>query len=352
MTDVIRLTGDPADEAVWQRAAELLAAGRVVAFPTETVYGLGANASMPGAIRRLNHVKRRPEGRPYTQLLADPADALRHAAYVPLLARPLIRRYWPGPLTLVLSAAQGGTIGLRVPACNAAREIVRRAGVPVAAPSANPSGLPPAATADHVLAYFDGLIDLIVDGGPAQLPESSAVVAFENGGWKMLREGVIDSDTVARVARATIVFVCTGNTCRSPMAEAFCRKHLALRMGVPVDELSGRGYTVVSAGTSALRDVAASPEAIAAARERGCDLAQHGARVFDAAMAAGAELILVMSRLHREQVLAAAPDAADRVELLSRAGWDIADPLGGTAVRFAQCADEIEEAVEDLVKTI
>ena len=352
MTEILRLSGEASDSAVYDRASAALVAGQIVAFPTETVYGIGANASLPKAIERLNNVKKRPSGQLYTLLLADRDDVPQHAAYVPLLARKVTDQFWPGPLTVVLPARHGGTVGLRLPACEPACEIIRRAGVPIAAPSANPSGQTPATTADHVLAYFDGEIDLIIDGGPARLRESSAVIEFSGAGWKMLRSGVIDNETVARVARATILFVCTGNTCRSPMAEVLCKKHLAQLLGVSVEELPARGYRIVSAGTNALLGMTASSEAVSVMHERNCELSQHSSRPLDCELIGEADVIYVMSRAHSDILSRIEPDAAERVHLLDRDEHDIADPVGADVERFGRCADEIELAVTELVKRL
>jgi len=352
MTQVLRLSGKTSDSAVYDQAAAALVAGRIVAFPTETVYGVGANASLPRAIERLNHVKKRPSGQLYTLLLADRDDVPQHAAYLPLLARKVTDQFWPGPLTVVLPARDGGTVGLRLPASEPAREIIRRAGVPIAAPSANPSGQMPATTADHVLAYFDGLIDLIIDGGPVRLRESSAVIEFSDGRWKVLRSGVIDNDTVARVAKATILFVCTGNTCRSPMAEALCKKHLAQLMGLSVGELPGQGYRIVSAGTNAFQGMSASSEAVSVMHERGCNISQHSSRLLDNELIGEADVIYVMSRAHSKVLSRIEPNAAERVHLLDPDEHDIADPVGADIDRFGRCADEIELAIKELVKRL
>jgi L-threonylcarbamoyladenylate synthase len=156
------------------RAAELLRAGQLVAFPTETVYGLGARADSAEAVRRIFAVKGRPEGRPLILHLGRAEDALGFVTEWPERAERLARHFWPGPLTLVLErssavidevAAGGRTVALRMPAHPAAIELLARCSFPVAAPSANMFGAPPPRSADEVLAGLGGRIPFVLDAG-------------------------------------------------------------------------------------------------------------------------------------------------------------------------------------------
>ncbi len=186
-----------ADPEHLARAAEHLRAGRLVAFPTETVYGLGVRGDDEAAVAELRRVKGRPEGKPFALLVADPADMERWAAPGPG-ARRLAARFWPGPLTLVVPDGRGGQVGLRCPALEAAQELVRLTGAPVAAPSANPSGRPPATNAREALAYFEGRIAAVLDGGPARMGVASTVVRVEGDSIDILREGALSEAEVRR----------------------------------------------------------------------------------------------------------------------------------------------------------
>ncbi len=193
-------------------AADRLAAGEVVAFPTETVYGLGADIGCVAAVRRLFEIKGRPPTRALPILLADAADAAAFAATVPGPARRLMARGWPGPLTVVVPAAPhvprvvtGGldTVGLRVPDHDLARALVRalgtRLGRPgaLAAPSANPFGAPPPVTAHAVRAGLGPGPYGVLDGGacPGGVPSTVVAVAAD-GSVTVLRAGAIDPATV------------------------------------------------------------------------------------------------------------------------------------------------------------
>jgi L-threonylcarbamoyladenylate synthase len=189
-------------------AVAVLAAGGVVVFPTESVYGLGADATSPAAVERLVAVRGRDEGKPILVLASDPDMVTAVAREVPVLAQRLAARLWPGGLTLVLPARAGlppaltagtGTIGVRVSAHATARELVRRLGAPVTAPSANPPGAPPAVTVEAARAYFGAAVGAYVDGGRCDgVP--STVVAVEGERFTVLREGRIDAAAIRRAA--------------------------------------------------------------------------------------------------------------------------------------------------------
>ncbi|MBW3619758.1 MAG: threonylcarbamoyl-AMP synthase [Actinobacteria bacterium] len=182
------------------RAAAVLTAGGLVAFPTETVYGLGADAFRDGSVRRIFRTKGRPADNPLIVHLADADDLPRVAATVPALARELVDAYWPGPLTLVLdarddvpSATTGGlrTVAVRVPDHPLAQALLAAADVPVAAPSANRSGRPSPTTAQHVLADLGDAVDVVLDGGPCRVGVESTVVDVRGPSPVVLREGSV-----------------------------------------------------------------------------------------------------------------------------------------------------------------
>lgn len=191
---------DADQDADVTRAAELLKRGRVVAFPTETVYGLGVRADSREALARLRRVKQRPVGKKFALLVASLEQA---ASWGELngAARRLAEHFWPGPLTLVVPDGKGGDVGLRCPDCAVTRRLVGLTGVPVAAPSANLSGQPPACSAQEVLDVFGGRIAAVLDGGPARLGSASTVVRVAEGSSHLLREGALAVDALAAVVR-------------------------------------------------------------------------------------------------------------------------------------------------------
>lgn len=189
------LTAD--DEAV-RRAAEVIRAGGLVAFPTETVYGLGADALSAAAVERIFEAKERPKGNPLIVHVAG-VDALEGiAARVPARARDLAARFWPGPLTLVLPRAAavplvttGGleTVAVRMPAHPVALALINAAACPIAAPSANRSGRPSPTRAEHVREDLEGRIEMILDGGPTPVGVESTVLDMTTEPPTLLRPG-------------------------------------------------------------------------------------------------------------------------------------------------------------------
>ncbi len=198
---IFGVSGDVPDPSAIAEAARVLRSGGLVAFPTETVYGLGADVTNPKAIERLNQVKGRPPEKPYSLHLhsADQVRAL--VPSIPPMAHALMKRFWPGPLTLVLPGPGGKTVGFRLPDHPIARAFLKACDVPVAAPSANRSGSPPPTDAQEVVAALNGSVDCLLDGGPTQLGRESTVVEIIGDRVEIRREGAIPRDTILRVIR-------------------------------------------------------------------------------------------------------------------------------------------------------
>lgn len=193
---VLSILGSAPDPAALAEAAAILRRGGLVAFPTETVYGLGADASNPAAVGRLNRVKGRPPEKPYSLHLYAPEQLLGYVTSIPPLAERLMQRFWPGPLTIVLPGADGRAIGFRLPDHPVARAFLEACRVPVIAPSANRSGSPPPTDAQEVLAALDGDVDCVLDAGPTRMGRESTVVEVVGDRVEIRREGAIPRTTI------------------------------------------------------------------------------------------------------------------------------------------------------------
>jgi L-threonylcarbamoyladenylate synthase len=207
------------------RAAEILRAGGLVALPTETVYGLGANALDAAAVARIFEAKQRPAWDPIIVHIADVAMLEGLVEEVPTAARRLMEAFWPGPLTLLLPrsalvpdavTAGWALVGVRMPAHPVALELIRRAGVPVAAPSANLFGHISPTTAAHVLTDLDGRIDAVVDAGATGLGVESTVLDPCQSPMAIYRPGAITAAQIQAVAGAVEIFRGSGELSDKP----------------------------------------------------------------------------------------------------------------------------------------
>jgi L-threonylcarbamoyladenylate synthase len=209
-TIVLQVSASAPEPAIIERAAAVLRAGGLVAFPTETVYGLGADGLSEAAVQRIFEAKGRPESKGLILHLSDPEQA-REVAEVPPAAELLMEAFFPGPLALVLPARPvvpgvttggGATVAVRMPDHAVARALISEAGLPIAAPSANPSGAPPPRTAEEVLAGLDGRFDLLLDAGPTPLGVPSTLLDLTQSPPRLLRVGAVSTEEIERVLGA------------------------------------------------------------------------------------------------------------------------------------------------------
>ncbi len=355
-----------ADDArdVVHRAVQALAEGKLIALPTETVYGLAASALCESAVERLFTVKGRQRRQPLTLAIKSADDALDYVPDISRLAERLARRCWPGPVTLVLddrhpdsvvkqlpfsvqeAISPEGTLGLRVPAHALVLDILRLSAGPLALTSANRSGQADSVTAQEVADSLGDDVDLILDDGRSKYAQPSSVVRVNAGGLKVLRAGVFAETTLRRLSSLMVLLVCTGNTCRSPMAEALMRQKLADRLGCGVDALEDCGVLVSSAGIAAMSGGRPSPEAAQVMAARGIDITSHTSQPLTDRLVRYSDLIITMTRGHREAVLAQWPEAAARTAVLSAQSIDVADPIGGPLETYQACADQIDRELD------
>jgi protein-tyrosine phosphatase len=349
---------------VVHRTVQALAEGHLVALPTETVYGLAASACCAAAVERLMRAKGRPDGKPFPLAIKSAEEAADFVPDLSPLARRLARRCWPGPVTLVLDdkhkegltqllpravrevVTPNGTIGLRVPANEMSQDVLRMLSGPIVLTSANRSGGADSVTAEEVVQAVGDEVALVLDDGPCRYGQPSSVVRVKNNTYEVLREGVVAEATLRRLASVMIVFVCTGNTCRSPMAELLMRSSLAKLLNCKLDELESRGVVVISAGIAAAPGCPPSSEAVQVMREYGLDLAPHEAQPLTEQLVRHADLILTMTQSHLQSIVERWPQAAERTRMLLPEGCDVSDPIGQTVGAYRHCAEQISASVK------
>ncbi len=344
---------------VVHRAVQAVAQGGLVAFPTETVYGLAASALDEDAVCRLVASKDRHAAKPLTLAIKSADEARDYAPDMCLLAQRLARRCWPGPVTLVVgdshpdslvrqlppkvqqAVSPAQSIGLRVPGHQVILDVLRMMAGPLTLTSANRAGMPEAVTAREVLDTFGDELSMVIDDGPCRFGQPSSVVQVKEGQYEILRAGVVPERTIRRLSSLMILFVCTGNTCRSPMAELLCRDIIARRLKCNMDELEDNGVLVMSAGVAAMMGGKATPEAVEVMDELGLDLQGHETQPLTEPLVRHADVIYTMTGSHRDAIVAQWPSAADRTRLLSIDNSDICDPIGAPVACYRRCVGQI-----------
>jgi len=374
-TKLIKLDPMKIDAAKVKEAAKVVDAGGLVAFPTETVYGIACRVEA-ASLAKLDNIKGRgtdgyATGKYYTLHIGRTADVEKYVPSVGLRAKKLIKNAWPGPLTIVFELTESNikkrkknikkevferlykdnTIGIRCPDNAIAAMLLQATKEPVVAPSANKTSQPPATDAEQVLAQFSGQIDLLLDGGPCKYKKSSTVVKIGKKELEILREGVYSKEELEEMSKVKFLFVCTGNTCRSPMAEGMFRKLLAEKLQCKIDQLDKIGYKVSSAGVMNMAGSPASAEAIAACAAKGIDIKAHKSQTLTRQLVRESDFIFAMTQMHCERVAAIEPGAADKCILLRR-NKEVPDPIGQPQEFFKDCAGLIEGAVKERISEL
>jgi len=344
---------DPKDinYSLVKQVVEVIQRGGIVALPTETVYGLGVCAGKRKAIDRLYELKKRPKDKPLSFALGSANKAIKdYFDNLPSFGYRLMEKFWPGPLTIIYYTSRNEKIGVRVPDNLVTNEILSELNQAIYLPSANISGQKDAISALEVEEAFGDEVDLIVDGGKCNYSQPSTVLDLTSQPFKVLRAGVIqEQDIVKTFIRKRILFVCTGNSCRSPMAEFLLRKYLEV-----VRPHSNDRYEVISRGISAPEGLKASASVVSILRdEEGLDASGFYAQKLDKFTILSSDLIFCMEDIQCKYILDIEPKAEGRVfnlkKFLSfRNEEDIPDPVGRNLAVYREVYSRIKEAILEL----
>jgi len=354
------------------KTVDVLQAGGVAVVPTETVYGLAARLSDSQAINKVIQLKGRHEQHPFALAFPNVESISDVCLEMSPLAHRLARRCLPGPVSLVLdvppesmfwklppevqkAVSMQSTICCRVPDHPLLLTVLAELNEPIVLTSANKSGHGETATVEQIVSDLGDGIDILLDNGPIVSPTPSTIVKIVGEQYTVLREGTLKSETIKRLTALMILFVCTGNTCRSPMAEYLCEKLLAKRLNCSVSTLDQHGIVVQSAGLMAGEGEPASAHSVEALKDYGIDLSGHRSLPLNEAHVRFADFIYTMTRNHREKILSTWHSVDSRLNVLRRDGGDITDPIGSSLTTYQACAEqirlEIDQRLNEVLRT-
>jgi protein-tyrosine phosphatase len=366
----------PASLANVEQIVGFLEQGQLVILPTETVYAIAINISDPAARDRLAQLKGWQTVPPGVLHLSSPEEFVRLFPDAPTLALRLARRAWPGPLSLEIPAGSPSSIQdrlapgwrdvaasppdvngqrwltLRVPDQHITQAILAQAwqrGSIISLVSATaPIELGGVAEyPSEALSLAPVLIDnvaAILDAGPTRYRKASTLVRVDHDVVQVRRPGVLDERILRRLAQKLILFVCTGNTCRSPMAAALARRILAERLRTTPAGLADRHIVIESAGVHAYPGGRATEEARLAVESLGAELSHHQAQPVTVDLLRRADLVFTMTEAQKEEILHLLPSAAGKIQRLDPSG-DVEDPIGGDERLYLQVAQRLQEVL-------
>jgi protein-tyrosine phosphatase len=341
---------------------ETLNGGGLVVVPTETVYAVAGRLDRPDAVARLRGLRSTPtQGSPLTLHVGAAAAALPFLDELTAFQKRTLSRLWPGPVSMVFVVSaqrrqevarrlrinesdlyERERITIRCPAHALTGDILGQCGGPVGALAAPSRGGPPAEVGD----LAEGLrVDLTLDDGRARFGRASTVVEVGPARYTLVRPGAVEERVLERMLKTTILFVCSGNTCRSPMAAALARRVLADQLKMREEDLEQGGVSVISAGVSAMAGAPATEHAAEAVRSLGGNLSRHRSRALTTELIRQADRIWTMGRSHAAWIAAMAPSAAEKTRMLDPSG-DILDPIGGDLRLYEELAARLKSLIE------
>ncbi len=342
---IVKMNPRDPDLARLREIAKASREGKIVGFPTETVYGMGAPMSQRGLSEKLGEIKNRRDVKPFSYHVGS-WEMLEHLQINPTPAfRFLTRKFWPGPLTIVTVNRSGQQLGIRYPRNLLASALINSVGEPFIATSANLSGTPSPKSVREIPVTVQEQIDYLIDAGDCEFGKDSTIVDLtDEKDPKVVRAGVLAEEVKAAVEkvragkfpRRKILIVCTGNSCRSPMAEGWLK-----------DELDRRGLSdeieVSSCGVGTRDGMPATPEAVYVMKNREIDISEHRSQQCTREDILSADLILAMSQQHYMFITSMMPAAREKIKVLN-----VIDPIGMSMSVYEDVMNVIEKKMQSL----
>ncbi len=326
---------DPADGRPIQDAIASLRAGNRIGLPGMTAYHTMAVFDGGNELNCALH------GKPARVACRHLDGALQRLPKSNRMLGQLVKRCWPGPLVV-----RSHDHEVTVPSHPVLQAVLDEIGTVWLSSDREKSP----ATASE-LVDIEPEVDLVLDAGQVKYDRPCSVVEVTPEGFQLEYCGIL-SDQAIRVSACDIyLFVCTGNTCRSPLAEGMFRKLLADWLQCSPDDLVDRGFVIQSAGIAAASGAQASPESVELLRHQGVDIGGHASQPVTAQLLEASNYIFTMTNGHREAILRYRPDLADRVEVLRRDGVDVVDPIGGGMSEYQRCETEIAESLRAIISS-
>ncbi len=352
----------PPDEALIASAAQSLRAGKLIGLPTETVYGIGAaltSSSALAALQQLLNIQGRPA---WVIHVASTNGPSAYVARIAPLARRLMKRLWPGPVAIQVlpdagdmsrlqallgqsgadAALTDGYLTFRCTETEITRRMIAVAETPVTIMGA--AGNQRIERAENLPPTIREQLAVVISGPPPRYEQPSTLIRIRGDVLDVLREGAVAERVIQRSAEMVLVFVCSGNTCRSPMAAGLASRLLAEKLGIPLSELPRRHLVIRSAGLYASSGMPAAPEAVRAAAELGADIQKHRSAPLTDELLRRADMIYTMTQSHRDDIVSRSPLAGERTVTLDPDG-DIDDPIGRGEQVYRRTARRIEHLI-------
>lgn len=357
---IIKVGSGPSLQNIVSRVIEVLKKGGLVILPTETVYGLAGDGYSQDAFMKISILKNRPSGKAFPLQVAKAEEAFYLARNINITGLFLMRRLWPGPLTIIFEGAKDlpfflksneGKIGIRVPDYEPLKLILSGLGRPLIVTSANKSGENSPNSLEEIKEEIKKKVDLIVDGGRTSLAKESTTVDITMEVPVILRKGVLGKEKLQEaLSFKKITFVCTGNSCRSVMARYNLEKIFRTE-GI-------NGLSLDSAGIGALPGFGASPLSLEVLRGEGIDASAHRTKPLTRELVEESDLIVAMGEIHRHFIYENFPESKYKVRLLSdffkEKTWrsEIGDPIGQGKDIYLTTLSQIKNGLAGLVREI